>query len=677
MRQRLADSSLTARLVAGLVVLIIITTLSAGVPAYILTRSQLEQQARGQVQATQRATASLYAAAQNRLDDLTQLLSERPTLRRLIQTGEPAELLAYLDTFQSQGELDILQLCAGDDITTATDSATLPCPPGPVSAATQIDGRPLLLAAFPVLDTAAEQTLGTVVTGIRLDAAFLQQMSDDTGVEQSVLDAAGQTLATTIPHPPDTYFRATTPLRAAAGLPTLTAEVALPIGALRQTERNALLILIASTGLVALLGVGLGTWYIRRQTAPLDNLTTAAGRISGGELDAPIPPPAGPREIATLSRALTESQATMLQALDERSQARDWLNSLIQSITEGVVTFDTRGHITFMSQGAEIMTGWTGDEAVGRAIDDVFPLADPDGETFLDRLPPAGDKREIEIISRSGRPLVVATTGARLIPPNSNTIQVALVLRDVTEEQALRNLRSFFLANISHEFRTPLSTLNASMELLLDEVEDLSAAEIRELLKPSHLSLLSLGTLIDNLLESSRIEAGSFAIRPGPVELNEVITQALQIVRPGVERRRQTIVVTEPPQPPPLFADRARLTQALVNLLANAGKYSPGGTAIDLTVTAESGGLRLAVADRGPGIPPDDQALLFRRFVRLHGGESEQAGVGLGLYLVKKIAEAHGGTVAVQDRPGGGAVFSLWLPAAPTPTAVPATEAAS
>ncbi len=667
MRQRLADTSLTARLVAGMVVLIILTTLSAGVPAYLLTRSQLEQQAWQQVAATQRATASLYTAAQNRLDDLTQLLSERPTLRRLIQDGDPAELLAYLDTFQAQGELDVLQLCHEDGLLTASASVAVPCPSAPTAGATLIDDQPMLLSAYPVFDPATTDTLGIVVTGIRLDGSFLDQMSDDTGVEQSILSSDGRLLAGTVlaraaGSPPLPYFRATLPLRAAAGRPVLTAEVALPVGALQQTERNALLILIASTGLVALLSVLLGTWYIRSQTAPLDNLTSAAGRISQGELTAPIPEPAGPREIATLSRALTESQATMLQALDERSQARDWLNSLVQSIKEGVVTFDTRGQVTFMSLGAEIMTGWRSVDAIGRSINDIFPLADAAGETFLDRIPPSGDKREIEILSRSGKPLVVATTGARLIPPDSDTIQVALVLRDVTEEQALRNLRSFFLANISHEFRTPLSTLNASMELLMDEVEDLSAAEIRELLQPSYLSLISLQTLIDNLLESSSIEAGSFAIRPREVDLNDVITQALSIVRPQVERRRQAIVVTEPPHLPPLEADRARLTQALVNLLANASKYSPGGTAIDLTVSAEDSYLRIAVADRGPGISPDDRALLFRRFVRLRGGEEEQYGIGLGLYLVKKIAEAHGGTVDVADRPGGGAVFSVSLP---------------
>ena len=398
--------------------------------------------------------------------------------------------------------------------------------------------------------------------------------------------------------------------------------------------------------------------------APLRRLMGAAEQISAGDLAAPIPRLAGPPELASLSASLEKSQATMLGALDERSQARDWLNTLIQSVVEGVVTFDTRGRVTFMSQGAETLSGWSSAEAVGEPINALFPLADsPDGQTFLDHIPPAGEKREIEVRTRSGKSMVVAASGARMVPPNSDTVQVALVLRDVTEEQALRNLRSFFLANISHEFRTPLSTLNASIELLMDQIDDLSPAEIRELLNPTHLSLLSLQSLIDNLLESSSIEAGSFRLRRRPVRLEDVMADALTIVRPLVERRRQPIAVTEPARMPTLPADGARLTQALVNLLSNAAKYSPIGCPIDLVISQSDGTLRLAVADRGPGVSPEDRVNLFRRFMRLDAqGGDEQYGIGLGLYLVKKIAEAHGGQVGVDERPGGGAVFWMDLP---------------
>jgi len=670
-----------ARLVAVLVVLIILTTLSAGVPAYLLARRQLEQGAWERVDATRRATESLYDAALGRVVDLTALLGERPTLRRLIADGDLAALESYLVAFREQSDLDLIQVCDGDRAVAAVGETVDLCQIAPEAGVGLVDDRPVLLARRFILDSGVEES-GMVIAGVRLDAEFLSQLSENTGVDQSILDEGGRAAVSTLPSGlvtvelvPDgwvitvtdsgvdlPFYAAQFPLPGRAS--RLYAEVALPVANLMATERDALVILVAGSALVALAGVAAGAWFIRRLTAPLERLTHAAERISGGDLAAPIPRVAAPPEMATLSAALERSQGTMLAALDERSQARDWLNTLVQSVVEGVITFDTRGRVTFMSQGAEIMTGWTSDEAIGRPINDLLPPVDETGgDTFLDHLPPAGEKREIETRTRAGRSLVLAATGARMVPPSGDTVQVALVLRDVTEEHALRNLRSFFLANISHEFRTPLSTLSASLELLMEQADELTAGDIRELLRPTHLSLLSLQTLIDNLLESSRIEAGMFALRRQPVALEELILDALAIARPLLDRRGQSVTMTEPAALEPVAVDRGRMTQALVNLLSNASKYSPIGQPIDLWVERRDGALRVAVADRGPGIPTEERANVFRRFVRLDEVGEEQQGMGLGLYLVKKIVEAHDGTVGVDDRPGGGAVFWLELPA--------------
>ncbi len=356
----------------------------------------------------------------------------------------------------------------------------------------------------------------------------------------------------------------------------------------------------------------------------------------------------------------------MLHSLEEQSQAREWLNTLIQSIVEGVVTLDGYGRITFFSQGAETLTGWSAEEAVGMTANEVFQMVEPESRRFLELAPPAGSKRQLVIRTRHGKNSVLAVTGARLHPlpqdPAQPSARVVLVLRDVTQEEAVRRLRSYFLANISHEFRTPLSTLQASMELLLDEQEKLSAAEMRELLKPSYLSLSSLQTLIDNLLESSSIEAGEFVVRLRPCHIQDAITDALHIVRPLLERRQQAITRHEPADLPQIQADPARLTQVMVNLLTNASKYSPHGAMITLETQLGDGRLRTAVCDEGPGIPPTERANLFHRFVRLDSVDREQYGIGLGLYVVKTVIEAHDGRVGVDDRPGSGSVFWFELP---------------
>jgi two-component system phosphate regulon sensor histidine kinase PhoR len=170
------------------------------------------------------------------------------------------------------------------------------------------------------------------------------------------------------------------------------------------------------------------------------------------------------------------------------------------------------------------------------------------------------------------------------------------------------------------------------------------------------------------LLESSSIEAGRFVLRHQLVDLDQVIDSAAQVVQPLLERRRQTLAVSEPAFLPPLVGDAARLTQVLVNLLGNASKYSPMDAPIDLEVTRQGSYLRVAVADRGPGIPREERETLFRRFVRGHAGTGEQYGIGLGLYVVKSAVEAHQGRVGVDDYPGGGSLFWFELPIAETST---------
>lgn len=680
-----ARGNFATRLASGLFLLVFITTLSAGVPAFWLTRTQLERQAWTYLENSRQATILLLQAEQNRLLDQVRLLAERPTLLRLVQEQALDELPAYLQQFNQYSRLDILELCdaAGNRL---AGSAAISCASTFPTGFVQLAEQAAVLVSLPLMVESTTQPSGRIIAGIWLNDPLLRQLAARMGNEYSLLGIDGRRLASSSPEfssptlvtePVDDgapyarriietaaqhYYVTASPLQDDAGQTSLSVEVALSVDDLLLTERQALTVLATSTGLVALLGVVLSIWYVRQLNAPLQQLTQVADRISQGDLVTSIPVPGGPVEVATLANALRQSQASMLKALAERAQARDWLDNLIQSIVEGVVTFDTRGRITFLSQGAEKLTGWRPDEIVGRPINMLFPAAVGVNEPFIDLLPPPGGKSQIETRTRAGKPIVLAVTGARLVPPDGDTPQVALVLRDVTEEEARRHLTSYFLANISHEFRTPLSTLNASIELLLDEAENLSAAEMRQLLQPTYLSLLGLQTLIDNLLESGSIEAGRFALRRRQVQLEKVIADALHVVQPLLERRRHEFSLLAPPQLPEIQADPTRLMQALVNLLTNAAKYSPIGQPIEMQVALTEDHLRIAVADRGPGIPEVERANLFRRFVRLNAQAGEQYGIGLGLYVVKKTIEAHGGSVGVAERPGGGSLFWFELP---------------
>lgn len=274
------------------------------------------------------------------------------------------------------------------------------------------------------------------------------------------------------------------------------------------------------------------------------------------------------------------------------------------------------------------------------------------------------------MLTQQGTVMALAITGTRLVPPTgigaeASVAQTALVMRDVSDEEVLDQMHSYFLANLTHEFQTPLSTLNASLELLMENAGDLSPDELRALLHPAQLSLLGLQNLVNNLLASSAIEAGRFILRPRATNLRQVIADSLQLVQPLFERRKQSFTLGEATTvaaSPEIQADPARLTLALTNLLTNASKYSPDGATIDLAVREQNEWLRISVADRGPGVPPAAHTQLFNRFARLAAPESEQASTGLGLFVVKTTVEAHGGRVGIEDRPGGGTIFWMELP---------------
>ncbi|HEY44295.1 MAG TPA: hypothetical protein G4O11_09970, partial [Anaerolineae bacterium] len=310
----------------------------------------------------------------------------------------------------------------------------------------------------------------------------------------------------------------------------------------------------------------------------------------------------------------------------------------------------------------ERISGYAQNQILGQSINQVLRL--PQGEgVFTDHLPPPGKTRQLNILTQSGRQATLSITNTQLMAPITESSQMALVIRDITEEEAAQNLRSYFLANISHEFRTPLSAINASVELLLEELEDLSTAEIGELLNSIHMSVSGLQTLIDNLLESLSIEAGRFSIHRRRIDLNQVVIDAVRMMTPLLNRRRQQLTVEGPDDLPHVYADPTRLTQVLVNLLSNASKYGPIGMEIDLNIEKiNEGFLRITVSDRGPGISPAERKDIFRRFVRLDTHEDTQYGIGLGLSVVKVIVNEHGGEVGVGPRPDGGSIFWFTIP---------------
>jgi signal transduction histidine kinase len=261
------------------------------------------------------------------------------------------------------------------------------------------------------------------------------------------------------------------------------------------------------------------------------------------------------------------------------------------------------------------------------------------------------------LASRPGDARTTVITSAA--PADGLQVQV---IRDETELEAVRRARDSVLANISHEFRTPLAAQLAYIELLLAGLEQMPREQLRELVTSLERGTLRLTQLIDNLLESVRIESGQLAIRQQSVALAEVVDDARALVGSLLAQRGQTLAVSLPEELPAVSGDKTRLTQVFVNLLANANKFAPADSVVRIGAEAQAGKVHAWVEDEGAGPAAVEDAQLFARF-RRGGAEPEPAGLGLGLWLVKSIIDRHGGRVAFERTAAGRTRFSFTLPA--------------
>ncbi|NIM94415.1 MAG: PAS domain S-box protein [Anaerolineales bacterium] len=338
-----------------------------------------------------------------------------------------------------------------------------------------------------------------------------------------------------------------------------------------------------------------------------------------------------------------------------------WWDALHKTMEEGVVAFNRRGRITLFNPGAERITGWKADEALHASINLVFRLLQSE-DNLQSLLASAEPLQPIQIRNREGKTLTLSMAVQEVESQRLDARGTLLVFRDITRDSAARDLRSHFLAKITHDFRTPLSAINASVEFLLEKFDQLTKEEVGVLLGSVHFSLTSLQTLIENLLESFSIEAGHFTVRLRPTRLVDVVFEAISVMEPLLNRRRQRVCVNRLGALPLVKADSTRLKQVLVNLLSNASKYGPLEQVIEIKIRPSGEMIRLSVIDEGPGIPFNKRKDLFKPFVRLSTQDGAQHGVGLGLSVVKAIVDEHGGEVGFDENRQGGSIFWFTVP---------------
>ena len=622
-----------------------------------------------------------------------QALAERPTLQRLLAEGRSESLSPLLRRSCEAAGVDACAVLSGRSVialsgpaldwqqvvTSASEQgATFMALPSTEQVSTEGErvSVPLLGARAALGDQGV-----TVYVVRRLDQALAQTLSTRVGAEVHLIDyrsylnapvgaftplyaaalADGHSAVQRIDSQ-DSYAAAV-PVFASTGEAIALIEARLPTSAVDTPARHFLHRLLAAALLLAGLAVLAAVILGQLVAAPVRALTAAATRLGSGDFSASIPI-GGAAEVGALARTMEDMRRNLIELTSTLRRREAEARAVLGGIVEGVYAVDKNRIMRYLNPQAERLLGVTSEEAVGRFCGDVLKPRPENGRRPCEFRCPIVHARSAEstkaVEHLTARPGDARTTVITSSQP-ADGLQVQ-VIRDETELEAVRRARDSVLANISHEFRTPLAAQLASIELLLTGLEQMPREQLRELITSLERGTLRLTQLIDNLLESVRIESGQLAIRQQSVALAEVVDDARALVGSLLAQRRQTLDVSLPEQLPAVSGDKTRLTQVFVNLLANANKFAPEDSVVRIGAEAQAGEVRAWVEDEGAGPAAVDDAELFARF-RRGDSEPEPAGLGLGLWLVKSIIDRHGGRVTFERTATGRTRFSLTLPA--------------
>ena len=362
------------------------------------------------------------------------------------------------------------------------------------------------------------------------------------------------------------------------------------------------------------------------------------------------------RSLVTRLDAVERAADDAAVRAEHSASAAERLAQALDALHQGVVLCDAEGRVVYRNLLAESFAGARHAEALAeQAISDVLKAAAQDGEPHT---------RTVDLYGPPRRNLQISAVP---LSDGNRSVGGVAVIEDVSDRKRLEAVRRDFVANVSHELKTPVGALGLLAETLADE-ED--AAVIRRLAHRMQAEAVRVGRTIHDLLDLSRLESEESPERE-PIGVPIVIGQAVDQVRAAAEARGVALDVAEVPRRITVPGDRRQLVSAVYNLLDNAVKYSESGRSVHLRCATNGDWVELAVQDHGIGIPSRDYERIFERFYRVDRARSrETGGTGLGLAIVRHVATNHGGKVAVTSREGEGSTFVLRLPAGPGPVAV-------
>ena len=404
----------------------------------------------------------------------------------------------------------------------------------------------------------------------------------------------------------------------------------------------------AAGAVVAVLFLIIFIWALRSRRALNRRLTTVVTRLEG-------PSSAGSGQGADHGRGLERLLHRLEKAADdnvlrlsEADAAVQRAMASLERVDDGVVVWDDHGKVVLRNgAAAAALDGGDGAELVDQTLSDLRDkgLA---GETCTEGL---------ELFGPPARTLIVTCAP---LDDGWRTVGAVAVIHDVSDRRRIEAVRRDFVANVTHELKTPLSALAHLAGTLTTEEDTVIARRLAVRMRDEASRVAS---VLDELLDLSRVEASERPVRE-PVSVGSMVAQALERVRAASTRAGVRIEVAEVGPQVSVMGDRSQLVSAVGHLLENAVKYSPRGGVVAVSAEADGGFVSVVVRDDGIGIPARDVDRVFERFYRTDSARKHASGSGLGLSIVRHVAGSHGGSVAVESVEGEGSVFTLRLPVA-------------
>jgi two-component system phosphate regulon sensor histidine kinase PhoR len=435
----------------------------------------------------------------------------------------------------------------------------------------------------------------------------------------------------------------------------VTADAADSDRQLAEWQRTLLLGCLAVTAAAAAIVYGLA----RQLARPVDSLRAAAARIASGDVSAD-PPATDVAEFADIAAALVRLREQLVERGLTIGRQDTQQEAVLGSMIEGVLAIDGRRRILGINRAAADLLDVEAEQTAGRPLQDV--IRNPDLRRFALTAIDCREPVEDDLLLRGVRDRTIRLRGTALRDASGDGGAV-IVLNDVTEVQRLENVRRDFVANVSHELKTPVASIKGFVETLLDGALD-DRDDARRFLGIVARQADRLATIIEDLLALSRIEQSetSGKLPLDQLPLSGILITASDDCRPRAVERSIRLEVECPPDLT-VTVNGPLLEQAVINLVDNAIKYSESGKTVWLSAEDDATGPAIRVRDEGCGIAEEHLPRLFERFYRVDKARSRNlGGTGLGLSIVKHIVQAHAGTIVVESTPGVGTTFTIRLP---------------